>query len=55
MNSKPQLMTWEYTTTADANVRYLLARDLEDALYSAAELSGGTSKLKNLRRADEWQ
>ena len=54
MDTKP-LVTWEYTTVNDADVRYLLARDLESALYSAAELSGGTDKLKNLRRADEWQ
>ena len=54
MTERKQLQTWEYTTT-DGDVRYLLARDLEQAAYSAAELSGGTKNLKNVRRADEWQ
>ena len=54
MTEQKQLQTWEYTTT-DGDVRYLLARYLEQAAYSAAELSGGTKNLKNVRRADEWQ
>ena len=55
MSNNTPLVTWEYTTVDDAIVRYILARDLESALYSAAELSGGTKNLKNIRRADEWQ
>ena len=51
MNKEP--VTWEYTTT-DGVVRYLLATDPEHAAWSAAELSGGTKYIKNIRRADEW-
>ncbi len=50
---KPQLREWEYTQT-DGQVRYLLAPDLEHAAWAAAELSGGTQFLKDVKRCDEW-
>ena len=50
---KPQLKEWEYKTT-DGQVRYLLAPDLEHAAWAAAELSGGTQFLKDVKRCDEW-
>lgn len=40
-------MVWMYTTT-DGEVRYLLAPSLELAAWRAAELSGGTSNLKDV-------
>ena len=48
--------TWKYITT-DGEERYLLAPDLETAVYSAAELSGGTNNLKNIWRHndEEWE
>ena len=50
---KPQLKEWEYTQT-DGQVRYLLAPDLEHAAWAAAELSGCTQFLKNVKLCDEW-
>ena len=50
---KPQLKEWEFKTT-DGQVRYLLAPDLEHAAWAAAELSGGTQFLKDVRLCDEW-
>ena len=50
---KPQLKEWEYKTT-DGQVRYLLAPDLEHAAWAAAELSGGTQFLKDVKLCDEW-
>ena len=51
--SRPKL--WRYTTTNDDQVRYLLACNLEQALWSAVELSGGTDRLKNIMLDDyEW-
>ena len=47
------LKEWEYKTT-DGQVRYLLAPDLEHAAWAAAELSGGTQFLKDVKRCDEW-
>ena len=50
---KPQLKEWQYTQT-DGQVRYLLAPDLEHAAWAAAELSGGTKFVKDVRLCDEW-
>ena len=50
---KQPLDEWQYTTT-DGQVRYLLAPDLEHAAWAAAELSGGTQFLKDVRLCDEW-
>ena len=50
---KPQLKEWQYTQT-DGQVRYLLAPDLEHAAWAAAELSGGTQFLKDVKLCDEW-
>ena len=47
------LKEWEYTQT-DGQVRYLLAPDLEHAAWAAAELSGGTKCVKDVRLCDEW-
>ena len=47
------LKEWEYTQT-DGQVCYLLAPDSEHAAWAAAELSGGTKFLKNVRLCDEW-
>ena len=47
------LKEWEYTQT-DGQVCYLLAPDSEHAAWAAAELSGGTEFLKNVRLCDEW-
>ena len=47
------LKEWEYTTT-DGQVRYLLAPNLEHAAWAAAELSGGTKFVKDVRLCDEW-
>ena len=47
--------TYRYTTTNDNQVRFLLASDFEHAAWSAAELSGGSSKVKNIILDDyEW-
>ena len=50
---KTSLDEYEYTTT-DGQVRYLLAPNLEHAAWAAAELSGGTQFLKDVKRCDEW-
>ena len=50
---KQPLSEWQYTTT-DGQVRYLMAPDLEHAAWAAAELSGGTQFLKDVKRCDEW-
>ena len=42
------LKEWEYVQT-DGQVRYLLAPDLEHAAWAAAELSGGTKFVKDVR------
>jgi hypothetical protein len=47
------LKEWQYTQT-DGQVRYLLAPDLEHAAWAAAELSGGTKFVKDVRLCDEW-
>ncbi len=50
---KSSLDEYEYRTT-DGQVRYLLAPNLEHAAWAAAELSGGTQFLKDVKRCDEW-
>ena len=42
-----QMNVYKYTTT-DAKVQYLIAPDSETAAFKAAELSGGTAKLKDV-------
>ena len=55
MMEKQRAKTWRYTTTNDEQVRFLLAPDLEHAAWAAAELSGGSSKVKNIILDDyEW-
>ena len=50
-----RLKIYRYTTTNDDQVRFLLASDSEQAAWSAAELSGGSSKVKNIILDDyEW-
>ncbi len=47
--------TFRYYSIYDATPRFLLAKSLSDAIYSAAELCGGTDKLKNIILDDyEW-
>ena len=53
MEKKQRLKTWRYVTT-DEQVQWLLAPDLERAMFAAAELSGGTKFLKDVRLCDEW-
>ena len=54
MKSKSSsLREYEYTQT-DGQVRYLLAPNLEQAAWSAAELSGGSQFLKNVKQTYEW-
>ena len=50
---KTQLKEYEYRTI-DGQVRYLLAPNLEHAAWAAAELSGGTKFVKDVRLCDEW-
>ena len=50
---KTQLEEYQYETT-DGQVRYLLAPDSEHAAWAAAELSGGTQFLKDVKLCDEW-
>ena len=46
---------YRYYAVDDDMPRFLLARNLSDAIYSAAELCGGTDKLQNLILDDhEW-
>ncbi len=47
------LKEYEYTQI-DGQVRYLLAPDSEHAAWSAAELSGGSQFVVNVKRTDEW-
>lgn len=52
-HSQPK--TYRYTTTKDDQVRFLLASSLEQAAWSAAELSGGSCNVKNVILDDyEW-
>ena len=51
--AKPQLKEYEFTTT-DRQVRYLLAPDSEHAAWAAAELSGGSQYVLDVRLCDEW-
>jgi len=50
---KTQLKEYEYHTI-DGQVRYLLAPDSEHAAWAAAELSGGSQFVKDVRLCDEW-
>ena len=46
---------WRYYRTDDDQARWLLAPNLEHALWAAAELSGGSSKLRNvILDDDQW-
>ncbi len=55
MIAKQRAKTYRYTTTNDNQVRFLLAFDSEHAAWAAAELSGGSSKVKNIILDDyEW-
>ena len=55
MTKSQRPKTYRYTTTNDNQVRFLLASSLEQAAWSAAELSVGTDKLKNVILDDyEW-
>jgi hypothetical protein len=47
------LKEYEYTQI-NGQVRYLLAPDSERAAWSAAELSGGSQFVVNVKRTDEW-
>ena len=51
--SNSYLREYEYTQT-DGQVRYLLAPDSEHAAWSAAELSGGSQFVLNVRLTNEW-
>ena len=48
------LKEYEFTTTTDGQVRYLLAPDSEHAAWAAAELSGGSQYVLDVRLCDEW-
>ena len=48
-----QLKEYEFVTT-DGQVRYLLAPDSEHAAWAAAELSGGSQFVLDVRLSDEW-
>ena len=48
-----QLKEYEYMTT-DGQVRYLLAPDSGHAAWAAAELSGGSQFVLDVRLSDEW-
>ncbi len=52
MQEKQRLKTWRYVTT-DEQVQWLLAPDFERAMFAAAELSGGSSKLKDVYLDDD--
>tara|TARA_A100000172_G_scaffold32559_1_gene19569 strand:- start:173 stop:337 length:165 start_codon:yes stop_codon:yes gene_type:complete len=52
MQKKQHLKTWRYVTT-DEQVQWLLAPDFERAMFAAAELSGGSSKLKDVYLDDD--
>lgn len=50
-----RLKQYRYTSIYDMTPRFLLAKSLSDAIYQAAELCGGTDKLKNITLDDyEW-
>lgn len=54
MEAHSRMKMYRYTTTDD-NVQWLLARDLEHALWAASEFAGGTNNLKNVILDDyEW-
>ena len=55
MTKSARLQQYRYYKAGDLLPRFLLARTLSDAIYSAAELCGGTSNLKNIILDDyEW-
>ena len=53
MLKNQQLKEYEFVTT-DGQVRYLLAPDSEHAAWAAAELSGGSQFVLDVRLSDEW-
>ena len=53
MLKKQQLKEFEFVTT-DGQVRYILAPDSEHAAWAAAELSGGSQFVLDVRLSDEW-
>ena len=54
MEAHSRMKMYRYTTTDDS-VQWLLARDLEHALWAASEFAGGTNNLKNVILDDyEW-
>ena len=50
---KQQLKTYEFVNT-EGQVRYLLAPDSEHAAWAAAELSGGSQFVQNVKIRDDW-
>ena len=54
MLKKQPLKEYEYRVTNDSQVRYLLAPDSEHAAWAAAELSGGSQFVLDVRLSDEW-
>ena len=52
--AKQTLKEYEYRKTNDSQVRYLLAPDSEHAAWAAAELSGGSQFVLDVRLCDEW-
>ena len=52
--AKQTLKEYEYKRTDDSQVRYLLAPDSEHAAWAAAELSGGSQYVLDVRLCDEW-
>jgi len=51
---KQSLNEYEYVRADDRQVRYLLAPDSEHAAWAAAELSGGSQNVLDVRLCDEW-
>jgi len=50
---KQKLKEYEFKQI-DGQVRYLLAPDSEHAAWAAAELSGGSQFVLDVRLCDEW-
>ena len=54
MDAPSRMKMYRYTTTDD-KVQWLLAPDLERAVWAASEFAGGTNNLKNIILDDhEW-
>ena len=47
------LQEYQFTTN-NGDKRYILAQDNEHAAWVALELSGGTCKLKDVKRTEMW-